>query len=137
MHVEYCFVLVFVKCAFTNQRQFNSIQRFFPLHGAACVCKANVLTGREGWFKRVDRDQSKVARKAVLTNQSIDPTGLANERLFNATKREVIAKHVTTTAAPTMGFQPMAAKHQSSKSDAWVWSGEEWVGMECELLCVI
>ncbi len=89
-----------------------------------------MLTGKEGWYKRVDRDQSKVARKAVLTDQSIDPTGLANDRLFNATKREVITKHVTTNAAPAMGFQANAADRQSakSKSDAWVWSSEEWVG---------
>lgn len=66
-----------------------------------CQHEVNVLVGKQGWYKRVDRDQNNVSRKTILTDSTnIDPTGLATDRIFNGAKREIIAKHTTTVSAP-------------------------------------
>lgn len=71
--------------------------------------KVNVLVGREGWYKRIDREKSDVKRQTQLSDQHcVDPTGGAIDRIFNGAKREVIQKHTPTVKAP-MSMMPAAA----------------------------
>ncbi len=78
-----------------------------------CQDEVNVLLGRQGWYKRVDKDQNNVSRKTILTDSTnLDPTGLATDRIFNGAKREIIAKHTATVSAPI--FQ---TSHASSSKE--------------------
>eukprot|EP00439_Symbiodinium_sp_Y106_P068934 s1213_g11.t2 len=49
----------------------------------------DVLTGRAGWHKRVNRDMCDVTKTAELTDVNIDPTGQAAERIFHASKKQL------------------------------------------------
>ena len=87
----------------------NRVGQGFP----AIVSEVNVMTGRAGWFKRINQDKSKVARRATLTDEtSIDQTGQASDRIFQAAKREVIHKITPTVEAP----MAMAVRGSSGSS---------------------
>ncbi|CAK9066951.1 Uncharacterized protein (Fragment) [Durusdinium trenchii] len=58
---------------------------------------ANVLTGRAGWFKRIDQDKNEVNRVANLTDDiNLDASGQAFDNIHAAAKKEVFTKHVAS-----------------------------------------
>ena len=74
----------------------------------------NVLTGRDGWFKRVNVDLNQVTREAELTDQNIDPTGQAIDRMYAGTKKQLMKTHATPARkVPRFGF---GASSSSSKA---------------------
>ena len=54
----------------------------------------DVLTGRAGWHKRVNRDMCDVTKTAELTDINIDPTGQAADRMFQASKKQLTKAYV-------------------------------------------
>lgn len=77
------------------------------------------MVGREGWYKRIDREKSNVKRQTQLTDEHcVDPTGGAIDRIFNGAKREVIQKNTPTVKAPMamLSMTPAPAQDDASES---------------------
>ena len=76
------------------------------------VSEVNVLTGRSGWYKRINDNKNDVSRKAVLTDdQALDKDGTGYSRVFGAAKKEVLAKNETSVTATMHTPASNQAKH--------------------------
>ena len=65
------------------------------------VTKVNVLTGKKGWHKRVNKSTTQMKRSAELTDgPSIDPSGNALDKMESATKKAVFKSIKIAHAAP-------------------------------------
>ena len=82
------------------------------------VAGVNVLTGREGWYKRINRDIHEVKKSAELTDVNIDPSGQAVDRIFSGTKKQIMKP--TPTAVRQVMLHPSAASSASSSKQASV-----------------
>lgn len=71
-----------------------------------------MLTGRSGWYKRINDNKNDVRRKAVLTDdQALDKDGAGFSRVFGAAKKEVLAKNETSVTASMYTPVSTQAKH--------------------------
>ncbi|CAK9064309.1 unnamed protein product [Durusdinium trenchii] len=60
----------------------------------------NVLTGKAGWFERIDDQTQEVGRQATLTDDiNLDKSGKAYDNIFAAAKKEVMSKHTPSVEA--------------------------------------
>lgn len=74
-----------------------------------------VQTGRPGWYKRVRKETTDVARVCQLTDKrSIDQTGEAMNRMESAAKKAIIpdVKPSKIVAAPSKSSSSTAAHHE-------------------------
>lgn len=63
--------------------------------------QVNVLTGKAGWFERIDDQTQEVGRQATLTDDiNLDKSGKAYDNIFAAAKKEVMSKHTPSVEAP-------------------------------------
>ena len=67
--------------------------------------QVNVLTGRAGWHKRINKTSTSMARTAELTDKhSIDPTGVAVDKMQAAAKKLLFKKHTPVAEIPMCQF---------------------------------
>ena len=66
------------------------------------IAGVNVLTGRKGWHKRVDRSTSTVRRVTDLSDKTcdLDPTGAALDRIAKAATKQILPKQSYTQSVP-------------------------------------
>lgn len=85
------------------------------------VAGVNVLTGKKGWHKRIDRNSNAVSRITDLSDKAcdLDPTGAALDRITKAAQKQIMQKHVTIRSANLhRGQLPAASGSSSSKGAA-------------------
>ena len=60
----------------------------------------NVLTGKKGWWKRIDNSYNQLSKKTDLSGDAslLDPTGAAIERIAKAAEKMMFKKHTHARA---------------------------------------
>ena len=91
----------------------------------------DVLTGRAGWHKRVNRDMCDVTKTAELTDVNIDPTGQAAERIFHASKKQLTKSYVAPSRKALLHPSSSASACAQASSCCcccwWLW----WLWWSC------
>ena len=78
----------------------------------------NVRTGKEGWFKRVQRNVAAVERQVQLNDDvAIDTTGEASMKMYQAAKQAICGKKTKAISIDDCGKQSTTAP---TSTEGWM-----------------
>ena len=79
------------------------------------MSEVNVLSGKAGWYERIDNEENKVARTATLTDEvNLDKTGKAYDQIHASAKKEVMQKHTPSVARPLFATGARSSRNEEA-----------------------